>query len=325
MSAVVFHNFDLTSSGRAEHLTGIRASSAFLATLGVSPEMGRDLAATDDLVNAPPVGLISDRVWREDFSAAPSVLGRSVVLDGKSFTVVGVLPAGFHFLVDTDVVTSLRPGMPAIYADRSVDAVAVLACLKSGLTMAQAEGEMDAIQRDLDRRYPDANRGVGIALTALKQQIIGDVKGTVLLLLGAVSLVLMIACANVANLLLARSTARAREFGIRAVLGAGRGRIVRQLLTESIVLSLAGGALGIAVAWYGLRALLAALPYTLPRSGNIGLHLPVLLFTTLVSVAAGILFGLAPALQSANPRVQEVLQKASRGAGSGRNAYLSRR
>ena len=183
---------------------------------------------------------------------------------------------------------------------------------------------MNTIQRDLDRRYPDANRGVGIALASLKQQIIGDVKETVLLLFGAVSLVLFIACANVAGLLLARSTARAREFGIRAALGASRGRMVRQLLTESILLSLAGGALGIAVAWFGLRALPVALPYNLPRSGNIGLHLSVLVFTILISISVGILFGLVPALQSASPHVQDALQKASRGATSARNDSLSR-
>jgi predicted permease len=214
--------------------------------------------------------------------------------------------------------------MPAIYADRSVGAVAVLARLGPGLTMGRAGAEMNTIQQDLDRRYPDANRGIGVAVTSLKQQILGDVKETVLLLFGAVSMVLLIACANLANLLLARSTARAREFGIRAALGASRGRMIRQLLTESIVLSLAGGALGIVLAGFGLHMLLAAMPETLPRAGNIGLHLPVLLFTVGASIAVGIIFGLVPALQSASPNVQGALQKASRGSTSGRNVIFSR-
>jgi predicted permease len=247
-----------------------------------------------------------------------------VDLDGEGFTVIGVLPAAFHFLADTDVITPLRPNMPAIYADRSVGAVAVLARLGPGLTMGRAGAEMNTIQQDLDRRYPDANRGIGVAVTSLKQQILGDVKETVLLLFGAVSLVLLIACANLANLLLARSTARAREFGIRAALGASRGRMIRQLLTESIVLSLAGGALGIVLAGFGLHMLLAAMPETLPRAGNIGLHLPVLLFTVGASIAVGIIFGLVPALQSASPNVQGALQKASRGSTSGRNVIFSR-
>jgi predicted permease len=288
------------------------------------PVIGRDITAAEDVPHGPPVVLISDRLWRERFAADPHIAGRSVDLDGEGFTVIGVLPAAFHFLADTDVITPLRPNMPAIYADRSVGAVAVLARLGPGLTMGRAGAEMNTIQQDLDRRYPDANRGIGVAVTSLKQQILGDVKETVLLLFGAVSLVLLIACANLANLLLARSTARAREFGIRAALGASRGRMIRQLLTESIVLSLAGGALGIVLAGFGLHMLLAAMPETLPRAGNIGLHLPVLLFTVGASIAVGIIFGLVPALQSASPNVQGALQKASRGSTSGRNVIFSR-
>ncbi len=324
MSAIAFHNFNLAAPGKAEHLQGIRGSSTFLATLGIRPAIGRDLAASDDLANAPPIVVISDRLWRERFGADPNVAGRSIVLDGRSFSVVGVLPANFHFLADADVLTPLRPNMPAIYDDRSVDAIAVVARLKTEVIMGQAEAEMNALQRDLDRRYPDANRGTGIALIPLKQQIVGDVRETVLLLFGAVSLVLLIACANVANLLLARSTARAREFAIRVALGAGRGRIVRQLLIEGIVLSLAGGVLGIAIAGFSLRALLAALPHTLPRAADIGLHLPVLIFTFLTSAVVGVTFGLVPAFLSARPQVQDALQKASRGVTSGRSDGLSR-
>jgi len=159
MSALVFHNFDLTAPGRAEHLMGIRASSGFLATLGIKPALGRDIAASEDEVNAPPEVLISDRLWRQRFASDRRVTGRSVVLDGKSSTVIGVMPASFHFLADADVITPLRPNMPVIYADRSVDAVAVLARLKSGVTISQAEAELNAIQEDLDRKYPGANRG----------------------------------------------------------------------------------------------------------------------------------------------------------------------
>jgi predicted permease len=324
MAAVTFHNFDLAAPGRAEHLIGIRSSSALLATLGIKPALGRDLAESDDLPNAAPVALISDRLWIDRFGADRRVMERSIVLDGKNLSVVGVLPAGFRFLAGADVIVPLRPNMPAIYAERSVDAIAVLARLKPGVAMGQADAEMNSIQQDLDREYPDANHGAGIVLTSLKQQIVGDVKGTILLLSGAVTLVLLIACANVASLLLARSATRAHEFGVRSALGASRGRIVRQVLIESLVLSLAGGLLGIAVAGFSLRALLAALPYTLPRAENVGLHWPVLLFTVLTSMVVGVLFGLVPALKSAQPKVLDALKKASRGATAGRNASLGR-
>ncbi|MGB6689138.1 MAG: ABC transporter permease [Terracidiphilus sp.] len=324
MSALVFHNFDLTAPGRAEHLMGIRASYGFLRTLGLQPAVGHDFLAADDQANAAPVVLISDRLWRERFASDQRAVGRSVDLDGKSFTVIGVLPPDFHFLADADVITPLRPNLPLILTDRSVEALAVLARLKSGVTKDQAEAEIGTIQQELDRQYPDANRSIGVTASSLMQEVLGDVRGTIGLLFGAVGLVLLIACANLASLLLARSTARTREFGVRAALGASRGRMVRQLLTECIVLSLAGGALGVVLAAFGLRVLLVALPHSLPRAGNIGLHLTVLLFTAGASIAVGILFGLAPAIRCSATDVQGALQSASRGTTTGRHSLLGR-
>jgi predicted permease len=314
MSAVVFHNFNLSAPGLASHLLGIRGSAAFLATLKVAPALGRDLNSTDDQPNASPVALISDRVWKERLGGSPRALGSALVLDGRTYTVVGVLPPRFRFLEDTDVVTALHPQMPAIYADRSVDSIAVVARLRPGVTATQAESELNSIQQELDRHYPDADHGMGVAVWSFKKMLVGDVEATLLLLFGAVTLVLLIACANVANLFLVRAKMREREFAVRAALGASRARMVRQVLTESLLLASAGGALGIAVAASALRLLLAAIPGTLPREENIGLQWPVLAFTLLIAVAVGILFGVVPALRSARSDVQSALQHGTRGA-----------
>ena len=322
MSAVVFHSFNLSSPGSPEHVVGMRVSSEFLATLRVRPVMGRDFTPADNEANAAPAAVVSERLWRERLGGDPRAVGRGLVLDGRTFTVAGVLPAAFQFLTDSDVITTLRPGMPAIYAERSVDAVAVLARLKPGVTMRQAEGELGTIQQELDRRYPDANRNIGVAMTTLKQQMIGDVRSTLLLLFGAVTLVLLIACANVANLALARANVREREFGVRSALGASRGRMIRQVLTESLVLSVAGGALGVAVATVAVRVLLAALPEALPRSSNIGLNGPLIAFTFCIAIMVGVLFGVVPAMRSARTDLRSAMQQASRGTTGGRHGVL---
>lgn len=323
MSAVTFSNYNLSSPGSPEHLYGIRASATFLSTLGLKPALGRDFTSADDQPGAPLAVLISQRLWKQRFGANQRMLGRAMVLNGKTYTVIGVLPAGFHFFDDADLVTPLGPQMPAIYRDRSVDALAVVARLKDGVGMAQAQDELNRIQQQLDRLYPDADRTVGIAVWPLKKMLIGDVQGTLYLLFGAVTLVLLIACANVANLLLARTHMREREFSVRAALGADRSRIARQVLTESAILSVAGGALGIAIAAAAVRVLLAALPETLPRADSIGLNWSVVAFTFLTAIAVGILFGAAPALRSGRADLQPALQRGARSATGGNPRLLS--
>jgi predicted permease len=322
MSALAFHNYNLSAPGSAEHLLGARVSSTFLSTLKVRPILGRDFTAADDQPSAPPVVLVSYRLWKQRFGGESHSLGRALVLDGRTFTVVGVLPPGFHFFDDADVIAPLQQQMPAIYRERSVDALAVVARLKPGIDLAQAESELNAVQLELDRRYPDANRNLGVSIWSLKKQLVGDVRPTLLLLFGAVTLVLLIACANVANLLLVRSNMREREFGVRAALGASRGRMIRQVLTESILLSIAGGALGVGVAAMALRLLLRAIPGILPRAESIGLNWPVLGFALLIAIAVGILFGFVPAWRSSRADVQAALQSASRGASSGNHRLL---
>lgn len=322
MSAIAFHSFNLTSPGSAEHLMGMRVSAAFLSTLGIHPALGHDFTANDDEPNAPPVVLVSDSLWRERLGGDPRAVGNALVLDGTAFTVIGVLPPRFQFFEDADIVTPLRPQMPAIYRERSVGAIAVLARLKPGVEIPQAENELNALQQQLDQQYPDANRNLGAAVWPVKKELIGDVKSTLLLLFGAVSLVLLIACSNVASLLLVRSSARQREFGVRAALGATRSRMISQVLTESILLSIAGGALGVGVAAIALRSLLNAVPANLPRADNIGLNWTVVAFTFLVAIAVGILFGLVPARRSAQADLQLALQQGSRGATTNNHRLL---
>lgn len=317
MSALAFHNYDLSAPGTAEHLTGARVSSTYLSTLGVEPVLGRDLTRNDDQIAAAPVALVSYRLWKDRFGGDPRALGRALVLDGRAFTVVGVLPPGFKLFADADVITPLLPQMPAIYRERSVDALGVVARLKPGVGIPQAESELNAIQQELDRRYPDANRNLGVSILPIKKQLVGDVKPTLLLLFGAVTLVLLIACANVANLLLVRSKMREHEFGVRAALGASRTRMMRQVLTESLQLSMAGALLGLGVAVLALRVLLRALPETLPRSEGIGMNWPVAGFALLLAIAVGILFGVVPALRSSKADVQAALQRGNRGSSRG--------
>jgi predicted permease len=317
MAAFMEQGVDLTGPGAPEHLDGKEISSGFFGTLGAKLTLGREFSPEEDRRGGTPVVIISNRLWRNRFDGSAEALGKSVTLDGVDYTIVGVTPPGFRLEHDADVYTPLGRSDPLILNDRAGhDGIFSVARLKPGVTVSQGQAEMNTIQNGLDQLYPDANRDLGIYIEPLKHEIVGDVGGTLLLLLGAVGLVLLIACANVANLLLARSAARSREFAVRSALGANRTRLVRQLLTESVLLSLAGAGLGLLIAMLGVRSVLAAVPEILPRTENVSVNGAVLLFTLVVSIAVGILFGLAPALKSWNADLQASLKEGARGSTS---------
>jgi predicted permease len=313
-AALTWQSYDLTGPGTPDHVDGKLVSSGFFSALGVNLALGREFSPEEDKHGGAPVVIISDRLRKDRFAPGSQVLNKSVVLNGVAYTIAGVLPPGFQFIDNADVYTPLGQGNPLYLDDRSVHAIFGFARLKPGVSVAQAQSEMNAVQDNLVRLYPAIDQGLGIQIDTLKQVLVGDVRGTLLLLLGAVGLVLLIACANVANLLLARSAARTREFAVRFALGANRARIIRQLVTETVLLSLASSGLGLVIAKPGLSAVLAAVPGGLPRTENISVNAHVLLFTFAVSMAVGILFGLAPALKSSKTVLQASLKEGGRGS-----------
>jgi predicted permease len=315
MSAFAWRSFDLSSPGNPEHLEGREISSGFLSSLGVQLALGREFSAEEDRNGGAPVAIISNGLWRDRFGGSATALGKSIVLNGVETTVVGVLQPGFRFGTDyADVYIPMGQRKLVDANDRTAHDVMCIARLKPGVSLSQADAQMNAIQENIDRLNPETEQGLGIKILPAKEPLVGDVRGTLLLLLGAVGVVLLIACANVANLLLARSAERAREFSIRAALGAGRGRIVRQLITESVLLSVLGGVLGLAAAKWGLSAALATLAADLPRGDNIHLNASVLFFAMGLSLGVGTLFGLAPALRSSKADLQPSLKEGGRGS-----------
>jgi predicted permease len=309
--------FDLTSPGAPEHLDANEISSNFFSTLGVKLALGRNISREEDRYGGPPAVVISNRLWKDRFAGNPAALSKSITLNGVDYTIVGILQPGFRFgNQPADVYTPIGQADPLLRADRTVHDIASIARLQPDVSVGQARAEMNSVQEHIDQLNPATERGLETYVVPLKQFLVGDVGGTLLLLLGAVGLVLLIACANVANLLLARSAARTREFSVRLALGASRAQIVRQLVTESVLLSLIGGALGLVIAKWGLSAVRATVP-DLPRIANIGLNVSVLLFTLGVSMAVGILFGLLPALKSSKTDLQAGLREGGRGSAGG--------
>jgi len=310
--------FDVASFYAPEHVTGLEVSSNFLSTLGVKLALGRDFSVAEDRYHGEPVVIISHRLWQVQFGGSRAAVGKSIIMNGVAYTVIGMLQPGFRFgNQQADVYTPIGQGDPLYRNDRTAHDILCIARLKPDVSLAQARAEMDTVQEHIDQLNPATERGLGAYVDSLKHYMVGDAGGTLLLLLGAVGLVLLIACANVVNLSLARSAVRTREFAVRLALGASRVQVVRLLVTESVVLSLIGGALGLVVARWGLKVMLTAVPGSLPRTENIGVNIPVLFFTLGVSMAVGIAFGLLPALRTSDTDLQAGLKEGSRGLAGG--------
>jgi putative ABC transport system permease protein len=290
-------------------------NAEFFSILGVRPLAGRWFAAAEDQPGGPAVVVISEELWERRYGRDPGLVGRAIHLGGRPFTVIGVVDREEKFPEYAEVWIPLGFTNENLEQRDSVY-LAALARLAPGATLDEARGEAEVIADRLARQYPGANTGLGISMEPLQDSLVGEIRPALLVLLGAVLFVLLIACANVANLLLVRSTAREGEVAVRSALGAGPGRIVRQLLTESLVLALAGGIAGVGLAVWATKALVAAAPSQIPRIEEVGVDAPVLLFALAITLVTGLLFGLAPAIQAARPDLVGALKEAARGSRS---------
>lgn len=300
--------FGLATEEGQETLQGYWVSASFFSLLGVEPFRGRAFLPEEDKPGGAPAVIVSHRLWQNAFGADPNILGRTITIDNHPAPVVGVMPAGFKFVDDADLWAPLAQNPFFARGPRSVRVVSAIARLKPGVTLPEARTEMEAIAGRLAQAHPDTNAGLDVNVIQLQEQIVGKVRPALLVLLGAVGFVLLITCANMANLLVARASARETEIAVRIALGAGRGRIVRQLLTESVLLSLVGGAAGLLLALGGLRLLRSAGPAALPRVQEISIDGSVLGFTLAASVLTGILFGLLPAFQILKASLRDSLK-----------------
>jgi predicted permease len=316
---VAYRNGDakLTGAGEPENLSGRMVSAGFFEVLGVKPLLGRTFTADEDRLGANPTVMISEGLWKRKFGSSPHILGQTILLDGEGRTIIGVVPASFNLHIwnfeTAEAYTPVGEFREPEFRDRtSAWGMDAIARLKPGVTLAEAAQDMAGVNHGLEAAYPDADANIKTAIVPLKEQMVGDVRPVLLVLMGAVVLVLLISCVNVANLQLARSTARQREFAVRVALGAKQSRLVRQMLTESLALAIAGGALGLLLATWGIKAAVAFTPQALPRAENVTLDGHVLLFTLLISALAGVVFGLAPALKTSRTDVNSTLSQSGR-------------
>ena len=324
MAAFTRGDMQISGDGEPQKLNGFGITSGYFRVLGLRPELGREFDFQAEIPGNGLQVILSDRLWRTRFGADPNIIGRKITLNMQPFTVIGVMPAGtehpgneYHSVTYGENVDVWWPfSFAGDSNNRGSHFIEGIGRLKPGVSVGQAHAEMNTIMAQLAREHPNSWK---VLVIPLYTEVVGRSRQMLLVLLGAVGIVLLIACANAANLLMARAAARQREIAVRLAMGAPRLRVVRQLLTESLLISCAGGLLGLALAFGGVRALIALLPADFPRANDIHVSWPVLLFTLAVSLATGILFGLAPALQASHTDPKEGLQKGGRGSTAGRH------
>jgi putative ABC transport system permease protein len=325
MEATRSGSITLTGAGEPERLNVRMATAGLFSMLGINAQIGRTFLAEEDRAGGAPVALLSHGLWQRRFGGSPDIIGKTINLDLQPYTIVGILPNGFQILQPADVFLPFMPWAKTLPDDRNWHpGIIPLAKLKQGVSREQARVEMVGITKRLEQQYPDYNTGTSADVVGLQDQIVQNSRPALLLLLGAVSFVLLIACANVANLLLARAASRGREVAIRTAMGAGSGRVIRQLLTESVLLSLVGGLLGVIIAWAAVGILPKIAGDSIPQGAPIGLDPWVLAFTAVVSLFTGLLFGIVPALRTAKLDLREALNEGSRGSTAGPGQHVLR-